>query len=724
MKVAIVYNRESRNVINLFGMPNKEIIGKQTIARVANALKKAGHQVTTIEGDKDLVTRLEEFMPRVVKGERPGMVFNVSYGIQGQARYTHVPGILEMMGVPYVASGPLAHSLSLDKVVTKMILKQHGIPTAEFAVMTSPESPVPDLSFPLIVKPKNESVSFGLRVVNDPAELREGSSAIFNEFSQPVLVERYIEGREINVGLLGNQPPEAFPPVELIFDSRGPRIYSFEDKKGTSGRTISHQCPAPMSQELSKRAQELAIQAFDALGCYDCARVDMRLDDTDNLYILETNSLPSLGEHGSYLVGAEAVGLDFDAFVNRLVEVASARYFGTPEPPSLEGAIRDPDDKIFSFVTQRRDSIERSLREWVHLSSRSGDPIGMDEALKKARRLFSELRMTVIEDLSDERAVRTWATQAGLDGGTLFVGHLDVPGEDAVPSQMYRREPEWLYGDGVGSSRGPLVMLEFALRAVRSIRRLRTQKLGVLLHCDEGRDARYSAEIVKAAAARAARVVVLRPGGANNSIITQRRGQRRYRLRVVGDPRRPGRASKQPEPLRWTWNQLELLSSLSSRAERVSVSALELKSESLPMLLPHRIMATILATFPDTKTGGKLEERMRASINRRGAKWELERISDRPSMVARKSSGQLVRLLEESASKWEMPLKVDSSVWPSVAGLVPDGTPCICGVGPVARELGTPQEAVNRTSLVQRTLLLARFILQLSRPDGRSGGSR
>jgi D-alanine-D-alanine ligase len=124
VKVAVVYNRESKNVVNLFGVPNQEKIGKKTIRRIVEALKRGGHQVIALEGDKDLVDRLETFMPRVMKGERPGMVFNISYGIQGQARYTHVPSILEMIGVPYVASGPLAHSLSLDKVVTKMILRQ------------------------------------------------------------------------------------------------------------------------------------------------------------------------------------------------------------------------------------------------------------------------------------------------------------------------------------------------------------------------------------------------------------------------------------------------------------------------------------------------------------------------------------------------------------------------------------------------------------------------
>jgi D-alanine-D-alanine ligase len=112
MKVAVIYNRDSKSVINLFGVPSMERYGKKNLKRIVDGLKKHGHQVKAFEGDKDLIQTLEDFMPRVLKGERPGMVFNLSYGIQGQARYTHVPGILEMIGIPYVGSGPLAHSLS------------------------------------------------------------------------------------------------------------------------------------------------------------------------------------------------------------------------------------------------------------------------------------------------------------------------------------------------------------------------------------------------------------------------------------------------------------------------------------------------------------------------------------------------------------------------------------------------------------------------------------
>lgn len=712
MKVAVVYNRESRSVINLYGMPNQEKIGLKTIKRITDALKKGGHQVIALEGDKDLVDRLEGFMPRVVKGERPGMVFNVSYGIQGQARYTHVPSILEMVGVPYVASGPLAHSLSLDKVVTKMILRQHGLPTPDFAVMDTPDAPIPDLRYPMIVKPKNEAVSFGLRIVNDEADLRDGADVIFRKYRQPVLVEQYIDGREVNVGLLGNDPPEALPPVELVFPDEGAAVYTYEDKTGRSARTISHACPAPIGDGLLLQAKELAVRAFRALGCADCARVDFRLNRDGQLYILEINSLPSLGEHGSYLIGAAHVGLDFAGVINRLVEVASARYFGTPEPPVIDVGESDPTAQVVSFVTQRRDAMERRLKEWTNLSSHTTDPIGLQESSRRATRTCEELGLRRVEDLTDDRSVLVWETARGLKDGTLLVAHLDVPHIGDAPSQMFRREPELVFGDGIGSSRAPLVMLEYALRALRSIRRLRKVPLGILLYMDEGRDARYSAEKIQAASSRAGRVLVLRPGNPGDSVVTRRRGQRRYRFRADGDPRRPGRASKRPEVLRWVWGRLEEFSRITSQKQRISASTLDVRTEALPMHLPHRVTTTLLVTYPDTKTAAQAEKQMRAALTKDGPRWELETLSDRPPMKERRANSALVSRLARVAERWDVPLKKESSVIPSVAGLVSARTACLCGLGPVARDLGTPNEAVQRISLVQRTLLLAEFLLQ------------
>jgi len=711
MKVAIVYNRDTKNVINLFGIPNREKIGHKTIKRIAEALRAKKHQVKAFEGDKDLVDRLEEFMPRVVKGERPGLVFNVSYGIQGQARYTHVPGILEMVGIPYVGSGPLAHGLALDKVVAKMLFRQHGLPTPEFAVLDSWEEDLPELRYPLIVKPKNEAVSFGIKVAQTEAELREGVRVILEKFQQSVLVEHYIEGQEINVGLLGNNPPEVLPPVELVF-GEGPQIYTYEDKTRASGREIEYRCPAQIGEALTEQARHLARRAFEVLGCYDCARVDMRLDKEGNLYLLEVNSLPSLGEHGSYLVGAAEIGLDFGAVINRLVEAASARYFGTPKPMMVVATEGEAGGQVHGFLTQRRDQIERRVEGWTNLRSRTDDPVGIQEAGQKLRGSFESIGLTLRPEYLKGRIAGVWSTRAGLEGGTLFIGHLDVPLERGIVTQRFRRDPEWLYGEGIGLSRSPLVMLEYTLRALKHVRQLQDIPLGVLYYTDEGWDGSISAETIREVAGQAGQVFVLRPGNPANKIITQRRGQRKYRLTVEASPRRLGKITRNPGALRWTCEKLGQIAQLTSREERMAVEASEVKTTHYPLLLPHQVEVILLVSYVDPDRVEAIEGEIRDILGKGGVRWELELLSDRPPMPNRKGNRLLTKALSRVAEKWDIALAQESSLWPTIAGVVPASVPVICGIGPVAQHLYTPQESVQRISLLQRTLLLTEFLLE------------
>ncbi len=710
MKVAVIYNRESKKVINLFGRASKEKYGLKSIQRIVNALKKGGHQVQAFEGDKDLIKRLEEFMPQALKGEKPGMAFNLSYGIQGDARYTHVPGILEMVGIPYVGSGPLGHSLALDKVVAKMLFVQNGVSTPPFAVLEDADFPAPDLEYPLIVKPKNEAVSFGIKVVNNEEELREAAGVIFDEFSQDVLVERYIDGREVNVGVLGNGVPEALPVAELVF-AQGPKIYTEADKKGTGGvRRVSVSCPADLPPELAETAQKLAVRAFTTLGLYDCARVDLRLDDEGTLYVLEVNSLPSLGEHGSYTQAAAAAGLDFNGLVNRLVDVASARYFGTPDPTRLAGG---SDSDLFTFVTQRRDRIEQRIEQRVAQSSRTSDPIGVAAVANDVGKRLTDLGLSLRDESTDAGSTWLYETGPSVRGGTLLVAHVDVPLAHEAPHAPFRRDPEWLYGEGIGTSKAPLVAIEFALRALKP-KRLRKLRLGVLLYADEGQDCRYSAKTIRKLSSEAARVLVLRPAGPSGLAVNARRGQRRYRLRIDGASRRLGIASKRPDALQWLFARAQDLLALTNRKQRVSVDVTDVRTQAAPLLAPHRVDATVVVTFPDNAAGDRLEERMREVLNRDNVRWSLDSMADRPATLDAPDRVKLADKVGAVAQAWELPFGVESSVWPSVAGLAPEHTAVLCGMGPAATDLYTSQEAVSRVSVVQRTLLLAGFLASLA----------
>lgn len=711
MRVAIVYNRESKRVINLFGVPNQEKYGLAAIKRITNALKAGGHQVIAVEGDKDLVSRLEDFMPRVLKGERPGLVFNLSYGIQGQARYTHVPGILEMVGIPYVGSGPLAHSLALDKAVTKMLFEQHGLPTPRWVVIDTPDFEVPDIPFPMITKPKGEgAVSMGIRIVKNEAELRDAAENILGTLHQPVLVEEFIAGREINVGVLGNgENVQVFPPAELVF-GEGEQIYTEADKRRKSGREVAVACPAELDEATTQKAQELSRRAFLALGCADCARLDMRMNDANELYLLEINTLPSLGEHGSYVQGAAAVGMDFAGLVNRLVEVASARYFGTPSPRPIAGSGSDADTQLLSSISGSREPMEKRLREWVSLGSRTNDPVGLRNAVQQLDSRLHDVGLRRNQEFTDERAVWAWETEAGARGGALLAVHLDVPVDMDAAGHGFRRGPEWVSGEGMGCSRAPLVMLEFALRAVRQ-KRLRKLPLGVVAYTDEGRDCRYSGGILRAAMGAASQVLVLRPASSPGQIVHQRRGQKKYRWRVEGKPVRAGQPGKHTEVMPWIAGRIQDLCALSSRKARVAVSIVDLKTEAFPMLLPHRITATVTISYPDETTAERTEAQVREKIGKApGIRWELDLISDRPPLVKRPPGTKLAERVVEVGKRSDIELEPEGSVWPSVAGLAPRDVPVVCGLAPVARDLYQPEEAVQRLSLVQRTLVLAQLL--------------
>ena len=326
MKVAVVRNRENSGIINRFGQPCPEMYAAKTIQKVVDALLAGGHTVVEMEGDKAILARLEEFMPADASGRPGGLVFNMAYGIQGQSRYTHVPAMLEMAGVPYTGSGPLGHAIALDKVVTKDLLEHAGIPTPGYAVMSHPGPSPRGLNYPLVVKPRHESTSYGLQLVENPDQLAESVAAVIAMYKQDALVEEYIDGREVCVGLLGNDEIEFLPFVEADFGPRRTRMVTWEDKYHLSGAEPVKVCPAQVSDSHAKRLRDISLATFRSCYCKDYSRVDIRIDDAGNPFVLEINSMASLGTTGSYVRAALAAGYTYERLVNRILEVALERY--------------------------------------------------------------------------------------------------------------------------------------------------------------------------------------------------------------------------------------------------------------------------------------------------------------------------------------------------------------------------------------------------------------
>ncbi len=712
MKIAIVYNRESQAVINLFGIPNKEKYGMDTINRVKAALKAKNHQVRTFEGDKNIIHNLETFMPKVISGERPGLVFNLSYGIQGKGRYMHIPGILEMLGIPYVGSSPETHAIALDKVITKMILLQRGIPTPRFAVLEHPDDPLKEaLNYPLIVKPKSEAVSFGLRIVHNEKELFEGVKNIYDEFQAPTLVEEYIDGREVNVGLLGNNPVMALPPLELVF-SEGEKIFTFEDKTSRSLESrVQSVCPAPLGEELSEKVKSLAIKTFKALGCYDSARVDFRIDKNGNPYVLEVNSMASLGANASYVQAANIIGLPYDKLVQNIIDIASERYFG-PYVNKEDDMKGDKVHEAFSYITQNRDRSEQELKSWMNLLTFSHDPVSKQAFIRRLDLRLKKLGIKQSQSFTDGKSHWFFQNKKGYQDGTVFVIPIDIPGLRSAYPIPFRKEPERLFGEGIASARAGLVSVLKTLETLHHCKALEDIPIGIFIYGDEGLGMRYSGNALKRLSKRGKQFFIMHPSYNENRLIHQRRGSMKLNITIEGSPLRVGTKNITHSAMKFFLDKLPMIDAINQ--SNLSLSIVDLNTSRYSMLMPHRISATLYITYLDSHKAKLAEKKLRDIFKSKNAQLKtfVETLEVRPPFIQNESSKKLLETLKAISSPWVKTLESESTLLPSPAGLIDNDKAVVCGLVPGSKKLHTAEESINRTEWVQKTLLITEFLLQ------------
>lgn len=298
-----------------------------TIDAICAALRAGGHTATFLEGNLSLV----EELPKL----KPDLCFNICEGHWGDSRESHAPALLEMLRIPYTGSGVLTLALTLDKPMTKRVLTFHGLPTPGFQVFEAADEPLrEDMRFPMFVKPSREGTGMGVSgqsVVHNEAELRAQLREQLARYRQPILVERFIRGREVTVGVVGNAENLRFLlPLEVNFDaypeSEG-GVYT-NRMKTEWAHEFKYLCPAPLDPALVEELNRLTAAVFRATECRDVARVDFRLDadDGDKPYILEVNPLPGLYPGLSDLVlEASAEGMSYDALINAIVDAAQQR---------------------------------------------------------------------------------------------------------------------------------------------------------------------------------------------------------------------------------------------------------------------------------------------------------------------------------------------------------------------------------------------------------------
>lgn len=301
--------------------------------QIGVALAELGYQ-TSVFNMSNNVEKLLEFLKR----EKPDLIFNLVESLGDQAIHEmHVAGIYEILEIPYTGSSTITLGTCLNKARTKEILSYHGIPTAKFIVCKQLNDISADdfeLNFPVIVKPAKEDASVGIdndSIVDSLTALKKRVRHIFQLFDQPAIVEEYIEGRELNVAILGNGKPTVLPISEIDFSGLPadyPKIVTYDAKwmngtvefEGTKGV-----CPADLAPAVEARIKELALQAYQIMGCRDYARIDFRLAKNNKPYVLEVNPNPDISDDAGFIRSTTTFGYTFNESIGKIVESALKR---------------------------------------------------------------------------------------------------------------------------------------------------------------------------------------------------------------------------------------------------------------------------------------------------------------------------------------------------------------------------------------------------------------
>jgi D-alanine-D-alanine ligase len=325
MKVVLLHTKDAAEP------PEDPVLGQ-----IEEALRARGDEPVRVPVDNEV-----EPLVAALRKEQPDLVFNMAESFAGKSSLeSNVAALLNLMGLRYTGSSPAGLIVAGDKTLTKKVLSFHGIKTPQFAtVYRGSVDWAGNLHFPVIIKPPQEDASLGITsksVVRDVKGLLETIERMQKDYDQPALVEEFVDGREFYVGVIGNANVEALPVIELDFSgfpADRPKIASWEAKWGDDGEGSGAEFagtksifPENLAPELLEKMQQAAKDSFDALRLRDYARIDLRVTDAGDVYVIEVNPNCYLERESEFSRAAAKDGLEYPALIGRIIELANARY--------------------------------------------------------------------------------------------------------------------------------------------------------------------------------------------------------------------------------------------------------------------------------------------------------------------------------------------------------------------------------------------------------------
>ncbi|NWG09759.1 MAG: ATP-grasp domain-containing protein [Nitrososphaerales archaeon] len=326
-KVAILYN--SLNYHRREGgipIAEREVIDEAKAVEEALSKMQIAHLTVVVgESIRDWLEELFEY--------KPDVVFNLCEAVRGESRLEmNVPCVLELMRIPYTGSPPLTLGICQNKALTKDMLLLNGIFTPKYYVITEALGTIgKPMPFPVIVKPLREDGSLGINsnsVARNQFELTTLAQNVISTYHQPAIVEQYVDGRELNVAILGDSPPQPLPISEIVFSGSDEfEIVSYEAKwvkDSEAYRSTIPVCPAHLDSDIASKVLDTALKAYKILGCRDYARIDIRLRK-NTPYVLEVNPNPDITPDSGFIRSLNAAGIKYVDFIKKLLSFSVQR---------------------------------------------------------------------------------------------------------------------------------------------------------------------------------------------------------------------------------------------------------------------------------------------------------------------------------------------------------------------------------------------------------------
>jgi len=338
-KILICYNEPTRYYDNYLGknvtdskenvdLSEREFL--KQIALIKKSLSKKYMSVETLAVNSDIKSAIKKIL-----NYSPDAIYNFVESVEGNTNLeSYIAGLFDILGIPYTGNGPMALGNCLIKSRTKQILQSHGIRTPKHFIAGVNELPDKNkfsLKFPVILKLAREDASIGISefsVAHNFESMLERLNYLFTNFSQEVLIEEYIEGRELNVAILGNK---ILPISEIRFDGLPddlPKIVTYEAKWSPDSTYFKHttpKCPTDLEENIKLKVEKMAKEAFEALECRDYARVDIRLNQRNIPYVIEVNPNPDISPDTGFVRSAAAAGINYDQLIYTISKFAINR---------------------------------------------------------------------------------------------------------------------------------------------------------------------------------------------------------------------------------------------------------------------------------------------------------------------------------------------------------------------------------------------------------------